>query len=71
MPLPTENQMTKISLKILKLGGAWVAQLAQCATLDFCLGHDPGVLGSSLMTGSASVGGLLAALPLPFLMLSL
>ena len=33
--------------------GAWVAQLFECPTLDFSSGHDPRVVGSSPVLGSA------------------
>ena len=34
-------------------GGAWVAQLLERPTLDFCSGHDPRVTGLSPASGSA------------------
>ena len=56
-----------------RLCDAWVAQLVECGTLDFCWGHDLRVLGSSAALGSA--GSLLLPLhlhlPLPAHVLSL
>ena len=34
-------------------GGAWVAQWVEHLTLDFASGHDPRVMGSSPVSGSA------------------
>ena len=34
-------------------GAAWAAQTVECLTLDFGSGRDPGVVGSSPVSGSA------------------
>ena len=53
------------------IGGAWVARLVECLTLDFSSGCDPRVVGSSPVSGSLLSGepllGILcfSLLPLP------
>ena len=53
-------------------GGTWVAQLIEHLALDFGSGHDPRVVGSSPVSGSAlSVELALSPSPAPLLSLSI
>ena len=41
---------------ILRISGAWVAQLVQCLSLDFSSGHNLGILRSNPVLGSVLSG---------------
>ena len=44
--------------------GTWVAQWVECLTLDFRSCHDPSVVGSSPVSGSATLPWLVFSLSL-------
>ena len=48
-----EETWSGLSLRKTTLRDAWVAQLVECLAIDFGSGHDPRVVGSSPVLGSA------------------